>query len=386
VTRVVVVDLLCNSPFYCGALASALREAGADAELASPRFYLEPDVMDSYPRSRWILDLVVHASHPRIVRLAMRSMEIALNSLGLLVRIGMRKYDVVHVQWVPLAERTTIFMRVLRAACRRSGTLLVVTAHNAMPHDRPGADAAVVRRNLDCADLVVAQTDHVAKELVDDVGVSAAIATIPHGPMFVDQPLPSRDEAAARLGRTAAPTVLLFGLIRPYKGVDILADAWPDVLASVPGAKLLVVGKLLDPTVRPALERLRAQPGVDVVDHYVSMAQMLDYYAVCDVVVFPYRRISQSGGLMTAAGLGRPTVITPIDGLREQVRTLTSAIVADDVSAPAVARALAESLSRSSEQLAAAAHDRTVIAESSIGWAAVARSTLAAYAGRGDVR
>jgi hypothetical protein len=83
---------------------------------------------------------------------------------------------------------------------------------------------------------------------------------------------------------------------------------------------------------------------------------------------------------MTAAGLGRPVVITPVEGLLEQARTLTSAVVADEVSGPAVARALVGALHRADEILAAAERDRLAIADSPIGSSAVARATLDAYA------
>ncbi len=377
--RIVVVDLLCNSPFYCGALAGALRDAGADAELASPRFYLEPDALDAYPRAPWILDLVEHVNRPRPLRLAARTAEIGFNAARLIGRILRRRYDVVHVQWVPLDTRSTMFMRVLRAVCDRSGTLLVLTAHNAMPHDDPGANRAVIRRNLNRAHLVMALADHVAAELAATVGVTAPIATVPHGPLFADRPLPDRAAAASRLGWRAAPTVLYLGLIRAYKGVDLLADAWPAVVAAVPSARLLVVGKVLDPSVRDDVERLRAEPNVEVVEAYVPVSRMLDSYAVADLVVFPYHRISQSGGLMTAAGLGRPSVITPVDGLLEQAEALTATTVATDVSGPAVASAVIETLGRLDERQAAADRDRASIAGSRVGWPAVARDTLAAY-------
>ena len=47
--RALIVDLLCNSPFYDAALVNSLRQAEVDVELASPRFYLEPDYLDPYP-------------------------------------------------------------------------------------------------------------------------------------------------------------------------------------------------------------------------------------------------------------------------------------------------------------------------------------------------
>ena len=377
-SRIVAVDLLCNSPFYSAALAGALRDAGAEVELASPRFYLEPEALDPAPRAPWILDLVVRIPRLRPVRLAVRAAEIAWNTSRLLIRILRRRYDVVHIQWIPLATRSTLFMRVLRAACDRSEATLVLTVHNTIPHDDPRANRTVSRGNRNRAHFVIALTHYVARELVDD-RVRVPIAVVPHGPLFGDQPLPPRASAARRLGRSMALTVLFLGLIRAYKGIDLLATAWPLVTDAILGVQLLVVGRVLDPAVRRDLARLRTQPGVEIVDHYVSVSCMRDAYAVSDVVVLPYHRISQSSSLMTAVGLGRPTVITPVGGLLEQAAALSSAVVADNVSGPALARALIHSLGRIDQQQAAAAHDRDTIAGSPAGWLAVARATLAAY-------
>lgn len=378
--RVVLVDLLCNSPFYCGELTRALCAAGVDAELASPRFYLEPDVLQPVPRPSWIRDLVVHASRPRPVRLVVRLIEGSLNLAGLLRGIRRRHYDVVHVQWVPIEGRSSPFMQILRSWCDRAGTLLVYTAHNAVPHDAEGVDRAALQRDLDCAHLVIAQTEHIARQLRDELRTRTPVVVIPHGPLFTASPLPSRGEATSRLGVLSEPVVLFQGLIRPYKGLDLLADAWPAVQSAFSTASLRVVGKVADEESSRHVDRVRRLEHVEVIDRYVSVPEMLDCYAAADLVVFPYRRISQSGALMTAVGLGRPTVVTPIDGFREQLEGLRSPTVADAVDAPAIGRALITALGRLGDLAAAASEDRRTIAMSPSGWAAVAASTTEAYA------
>jgi len=378
--RILVVDLLCNSPYYCAPLVAALNAAGATAELASPQFYLEPSYLAGVPRPRWLVDVAVHARRPRALRLAARAIEVAINGPRLLAAIRRGSYDVVHVQWIPFEARSPLFMRRLRSAVRRGGARLVVTVHNALPHDRPGTDVATIRGNLDAADRLIALTAGVAGDMAGIVGVSRAVDVIPHGPLFVDQPIPERDVAARRLGLPIdRPTVLFLGLIRPYKGIDLLAEAWPEVRAAVPTAQLVVVGRRADRAAEDQVERIRALDGVTVTDRYVSVSEMVAYHAASDVVVFPYRRISQSGALMTALGLGRPTVVTPIPGLRDQVAGFESPMVADDVTAAALARALVAALRDPSGRRAAAERDRGALDASATGWPAIARATLETY-------
>ena len=82
---------------------------------------------------------------------------------------------------------------------------------------------------------------------------------------------------------------------------------------------------------------------------------------------------------MTAAGLGRPSVITPLDGLVEQARPLTSVVVATNVTGPSLAQALIESLERAPDLLRAAAADRAALEASEGGWSAIAAATRRAY-------
>lgn len=381
--RSVVVDLLCTSPFYCRPLVQALGDAQVDAELGSPLFYLEPDYLEHVRRPKWTCDLVIRASRPRPLRLAARGAEVLINR-GRLIRAAKKGiYDVVHVEWMLLEESRFGLMPRLRAACERAGSLLVFTAHNVTPHDAKSPNLRAIAQNMDCAHVVIAHTDHVARELREKVGIQTPIEVIPHGPLFTESELPNREAACKRLGvnegERRAPTVLFQGLARPYKGLDLLGEAWPAVRSVFPEARLLVVGRALDDVARAHQQTIAELPGTTVVQEYVSVKRMLDYYAVSDIVAFPYRSISQSGALMTAVGLGRPTVVTPIEGFTEQTRELGSSIVARAVESEAIAEAIVDGLARREELLHAAQRDRAALADSPIGWAQVGKRTREVY-------
>ncbi len=377
--KVVIVDLLCNSPFYNGALVGALRHAGVEAELASPKFYLEPDYLDPYPRSPWIKDLTVHFGRPRPVRLTIRAAEFSLNLLCLLRAIRAGKYDVVHLEWIPWEDRQTKFMRMLRSACNQAKVPLILTAHNVVPHDTQTVNREAIRHNLDFADLVLAHTEHVARELREDLRVQAEIAVLPLGALFADLELPAREQAVAELELSASPVVLFAGIVRPYKGIDLLTEAWPTIRTAFPEAALIIAGRALGDEAQRQLTCVAALPGVVTVDGYVPMKAMLMYHSVSDLVVFPYRSISQSGALMSAVGLGRPVVVTPISGFLEQAEGLDCISIADETSGPAIAKATISALRNRDTLLAAAERDRQRVILSPVGWPAVGRETARYY-------
>ena len=104
------------------------------------------------------------------------------------------------------------------------------------------------------------------------------------------------------------------GLIRPYKGLADLLDAWPAVRRRVPGAILHVLGRSLggDADARAR----RAAEGVVADLRYAEPGEWAGAMLRADVVVLPYRSIDQSGVLATAIALGRPVIATDVGGLR----------------------------------------------------------------------
>ena len=113
-------------------------------------------------------------------------------------------------------------------------------------------------------------------------------------------------------------TILFFGLIREYKGLDVLLRA----LAEVPDARLVVAGDPLDP-VEP-LQRLAAGLGLaDRVEWrlgFLPDEQIPPLMAEATLVALPYRKIDSSGVLATALGHGRPAVVTDVGGLPDAIR------------------------------------------------------------------
>jgi glycosyltransferase involved in cell wall biosynthesis len=131
--------------------------------------------------------------------------------------------------------------------------------------------------------------------------------------------------------------LLFFGLIRDYKGLDVLVRA----LADVPEAELVVAGDPVD-SVEPALA-LAQELGVDERIEwrlgYVPDAEVPELLERAAVVVLPYLQHDSSGVLATAIGYGRPVVVTDVGSLGEQVREFGAGRVVPPGDAAALAEA-----------------------------------------------
>ena len=241
--RVQLVDPPAYTPPYDHALAAALARAGAQVELVTSRFaYGDVPAADGYAVSERFYRSALGAPASRL----RRATKLAVHVPDMLAyRRAARAADVVHFQWltVPWLDGRLLPDRPL-----------VLTAHDLLPREpRPGQVAAQ-RRLLARMDAVVVHSRYGASQLVERAGVAAEkVNVIPHGAfdgLARVTPAPLPDELAAVSG----PVVLFFGLLRPYKGLDVLLQAW----RGITGASLWIVGR---PRMDIAPLRAAAGPG-----------------------------------------------------------------------------------------------------------------------------
>jgi glycosyltransferase involved in cell wall biosynthesis len=216
-----------------------------------------------------------------------------------------RSADVVHFQWLAVQAVDRYLL---------PGRPTVLTAHDLLPRNpRPG-QAYAQRRLYEAVDAVVVHSRYGRELLVAELGVEPAkVRVIPHGAFkyltLQDRELPLPDELAA----ARSPVLLFFGLLRPYKGLDTLLDAW----RGIDGAELWIVGRPRMP-IEPL--RARAPANVRFVSRYVPDAELPAFFRRADVVVLPYsrtERFDQSGVLATALAFGKPTVVSDVGGFGE---------------------------------------------------------------------
>src|SRR5918996_3954902 len=301
--RVQIVDPAAYTPPYDHALSGAIARAGVDAELVTAHFPYGP-----IPREEGyaVNELFYRRSSSSGAARRRRVLRAAEHLPGMLRhRSHSRAAEVIHYQWLPIPE---LDLRLLSATHPR-----LFTMHWRFPD--PGSRiAGTLRRLLARMDAVVAHSEHGKGRLAGDYGVPPErIEVIPHGAFDYltrqsdERPLP--DELAAVEG----PVVLAFGLVRPYKGTDLLLEAF----ARVEGAELWVVGMPRMP-MGPLRELAARAPGrVRFVDRFVTDPEIPAFMRRADVVALPYRNIEQSGVLYTALAFGRPLLLSDVGGFPE---------------------------------------------------------------------
>jgi glycosyltransferase involved in cell wall biosynthesis len=292
--------------------------------------------------------------------------------LRLARRLRREETDVVHFQWLPLPE---LDVRLLAAFPRPR----VFTAHDVLPREGSARRRRAARRMLDAVDAIVVHSDAGKQRLVGELGIPAQrVTVIPHGSFEHLADLPGDvpiDPAAGDLdGRKV---VLCFGLMRPYKGIDVLVEAF----AAVPDdAVLLVVGRAMMPLepLRNRARELGIAERVRFVPRFITDPEIPAYFRRADIVALPYREIEQSGVLFTALAYGRPLVLSDVGGFTEVAEQHGAARLVPAGDADALGRTLSQLLRDDQDRAGLAAAARRA-AEGPYSWQRAAQLSEQLY-------
>ena len=364
--RVHIVDPSAFTPPYDHALSSALAKAGAQVELITSRFgYGTVPAPDGYAVRELFYrhEFGGWAGPGSRARLAGKLLEHVPDMLR--YRTIARTADVVHFQWLAV-QAVDRYLLPARPT--------VLTAHDLLPREpRPGQVRA--QRGLyDAVDAIVVHSQYGRELLVARLGIDPAKVRVIHHGAFrhltakADEvPLPEE------LRTVQAPVVLFFGLLRPYKGLETLLEAW----RGVTGAELWVVGRPRMPL--EPLQRV-APAGVRFIPRFVSDAELPGFFRRADVVVLPYsrtERLDWSGVLATALAFGKPTLLSDVGGFGEVAAAGAARLVTPDD--PAALRAAIEDLVNDQQAREGLAWGALTAAKGTYSWEAAAHETLALY-------
>jgi glycosyltransferase involved in cell wall biosynthesis len=309
--KVHVVDPSAYTPPYDHALCGALAQTGVEVELFTSRFaYGDVAPADGYRRREFFYR---HARGAPASR-RRRALKLAEHVPDMLrYRAAARAAELVHFQWLTLPALDELLLP--------PGRPLVLTVHDPPGPRTAGAHRRLYRR----MDALIVHSQAGRARLIEEYGLEGdRVHAIPHGSFdhlarSGDGQLPPELRAAGG-GRVRA--VLCFGLLRPYKGLDVLLEAWG---RGISGAELWIVGR---PRFDVAALRAQAPPSVRWVTRFVDDGELAACFRAADVVVLPYSEIDQSGVLATALAFAAPLVLSDVGGFGEVAAAGAARLVA----------------------------------------------------------
>jgi glycosyltransferase involved in cell wall biosynthesis len=362
--RVQLVDPSAFTPPYDRALAAAIARQGVEVELLTSRFLYGPvppaegyEVEECFYRA---------AARRGLGAPARRAFKLAEHLPDMLRFRHRADADVIHYQWLTVPA--------LDAMLLPSNRPRAMTAHYILPPRPARRQVAAAHRVFGRMDAVIAHSEHGAARLRDEVGLDPGrVRVIPHGAFDYLARLAEEKPLPAELQGAEGPVVLFFGLLRPYKGLDTLLDAF----SRLDGPELWIVGNpRMD--VEPLRRRAEEVPGrVRFLTRFVEDAEIPAIFRRADVVALPYRDAEHSGVLYTGLAFGKPMVLSAVGGFPE-----LAACGAARVVAPGDPVALAAELSELAGDAAARAELTAAARRAAAGpysWGEAARRTISLY-------
>ena len=224
--------------------------------------------------------------------------------------------DVLHIQWWKQWNLDYFFLFIYKRYAKQ----IVFTAHNLVPHDSGDSMKTKCMKYYHKVDKIIVHDNNSKRELIKDFQVKEdKIAVIAHGILefSVDEEEVKSimDELAAKYSLKDKLVFATMGGQSPYKGTDLICDAFlsSEVLKNNDDVFLIIAGAgdIATP------EKFMQCSNVWVANYSLSDSEFQAIMRLTDVMLLPYRKISQSGVLLTAIQNQTPFAVTPIGGLAE---------------------------------------------------------------------
>ncbi|MFI3283110.1 MAG: glycosyltransferase [Rikenellaceae bacterium] len=241
------------------------------------------------------------------------------------IRIGLRLKKerpdfILYKYWTPFMA--PCFGTIARIARSNGHTKVICQIDNVEPHEHHIIDRPCNHYFLGCVDGFVYMSEQVHSELKPYTSSPAIFS--PH-PMFENfGKRVNREEACRALGVDPQyQYAMFFGLIRSYKGLDMLIKAWGELKRRDEnrGKKLLIAGEFYsskEPYMR-LIEECDIADDVILHGKFIADEDVKNYFSVADFVVLPYHTASQSGVTQIAYNFSLPMIVTNVGGLPEIV-------------------------------------------------------------------
>lgn len=317
--KVVVVDITSRNaeqynPSLCKALAYNLPEG--EVVLMAPDLYRKPEgfifkrLINLLPK-KWSAS---EAGWKRIIR----AMESLLNYLYLIIYIAFSRPDILHIQWLPFIEFMSMEHGILSVIHFVNPKIkIVLTAHNIYPHNLSQKNKEEYQRRFKQLNNVIngymVHLYSAKTELASEFDIHPEKIFVAYHGIY----LPEGYSAKQNIENGSYKRIIMFGTQNRYKGADVLIEA----MSLLPKGyqdklKVTIMGKTEVGLYGDYIERARLL-GVEWINKFVPDEELYQAIGESDLILLPYRKISQSGVLLLALSYRKPILTSDLPSFRE---------------------------------------------------------------------
>ena len=240
------------------------------------------------------------------------------------IRIGLKlkkqRPDILILKyWTPfLSPCLGTISRIVRS---NKHTKTIVVIDNLIPHEKRFGDHLLNSYFVNSVDGFVAMSESVFNDLSQfDADKKKVLGVHPLYDNFGKAK--SKEEAIENLGlEKNYKYILFFGIIRKYKGLDILLEAFADNRLRNQNLKLIVAGEFYEDAkpYHDLIKQYNLADSVILATKFIPDEQVVDYFCTADIIVQPYKHATQSGVTQIAYHFEKPMLVTNVGGLNEIV-------------------------------------------------------------------
>ncbi len=316
----------CQDRSYAFGLAMALSSKGVQIDIIgndrvdSPEFHTTPN----------LAFLNLGGIQQPEASFSTKLFQVLLYYLRLIRYVTFGNPKLIHILWNSKFE---YFDRTfLLIYCKLLRKKIALTAHNVNRGKRDSSDSLLNRLTLRIqyrlADHIFVHTDKMRSELLDDFGVRReAVARIPFG-MNIAVPHTSLTPTAAKhkLGiQSWEKTILFFGRIAPYKGLEYLLTAFHQISSNHANYRLIIAGEPMKGyeeyinRIHQMVSQTQSHDRIIPKLEFIPDEDTELYFKAADVLVLPYKDIFQSGVLFLGYSFGLPSIAADVGSFREDI-------------------------------------------------------------------
>lgn len=323
--KIVVVDVSGKVIKYDIALCEAvhnMNNSDAAIEYFAPLYYEKPGC-----KTTKLFNLVPlkYKNGEYLWKRIIKLFELIINYLYIIFLIAWQKPDVIHFQWFPLLEVCSgehLAMKLMRMLSKR--TKMILTIHNVYPHAfSDGKKKIYARRFSNIANLMdsfIVHTEETKREVVNDFGIEKERVNVVHHGIFAPHNYTPRQNKI----RENEVNFIMYGNLSDYKGVDIFVDA----ISKLPDAykkkvRGVIAGEMQNKVLCQKLQEESKNLNIDWYPYFLPEQELNRRIDDANVIVLPYKSISQSGVLLLALYFRRYIITSDLPTFKETLHGFT---------------------------------------------------------------
>lgn len=256
---------------------------------------------------------------------ALKLLELIVNYLVVICYIAWQKPDVVHFQWFPLLEVCSgehLAVGIMRMISKR--TKMVLTIHNVFPHALTEEKKKTYVERFTCInrlmDAFVVHTEETKVEVGREFNISVdRIYVVHHGIFTPENFTPHKNVIDNREVK-----FIMYGNLSDYKGVDVFVEAIKELPESYQKKiHAVVAGEMQNKALCKKLQQDSQGLNIEWFPYFLPEQELYDKIDNSNVIVLPYKHISQSGVLLLALSFNRYIITSDLPTFKETLHGFT---------------------------------------------------------------